>query len=103
MPIITLHIPLPWLRAIDELVRSGRYPHRSAVVREAIRQMLDRWPQTERPTERPSRERMAVVSFHLPPELLRIMDRLVEEGRYPSRSEIIRTAIRQMLDKWRLA
>ncbi|MGC8994497.1 MAG: hypothetical protein ACP5J0_03770, partial [Pyrobaculum sp.] len=30
MPIITLHIPLPWLRAIDELVKSGRYPHRSA-------------------------------------------------------------------------
>jgi putative addiction module CopG family antidote len=46
---------------------------------------------------------MAVISFHLPPELLRIMDRLVEEGRYPSRSEIIREAIRQMLDKWRLA
>jgi hypothetical protein len=54
-------------------------------------------------TERPSRERMALISFHLPPELLRAMDELVSQGRYPNRSTIIREAIRQMLDRWRLA
>jgi Arc/MetJ-type ribon-helix-helix transcriptional regulator len=101
MAIISFHLPSEWLRAMDELIREGRYPNRSEIIRTAIRQMLDRWTQTERPTERPSRERMAVISFHLPPELLKIMDRLVEEGRYPSRSEVVRTAIRQMLDKWR--
>ncbi len=51
--------------------------------------------------ERPSRERMALISFHLPPELLRAVEELVKEGRYPNRSEVVRTAIRQMLDRWR--
>ena len=58
-------------------------------------------PRTERPMERPSRERMAIISFHLPPELLRAVEELVKEGRYPNRSTIIREAIRQMLDRWR--
>jgi hypothetical protein len=42
MPIISLHLPPSWLRAIDELVRSGRYANRSEVVRVAISQMLER-------------------------------------------------------------
>jgi Arc/MetJ-type ribon-helix-helix transcriptional regulator len=47
------------------------------------------------------REKMELISFHLPKPLLDIIDNLVRQGVYPSRSEAIRDAIRLLLEHLR--
>ena len=42
---------------------------------------------------------MVIISIHLPKEILKDIDELVRQGRYPSRAEVIRTAVRDMLDE----
>jgi len=44
---------------------------------------------------------MVLITFHIPENMLKELDKLVEEGRYPSRSEAIRVAIRDLLVKER--
>ncbi len=46
------------------------------------------------------REKMELISFHLPKPLLDIVDNLVRQGVYPSRSEAIRDAIRLLLENY---
>jgi len=41
-------------------------------------------------------ERMALVSFHLPRQMLECIDRLVKLGVFSSRSEAIRSALREL-------
>ena len=41
--------------------------------------------------------KMRLVTVHLPAKWVEELDRLVAEGRYPNRSEIIRVAIRDFL------
>jgi len=111
MPIISVHLSSEWLKVMDELVSQGRYANRSEIVRTAIRQMLDKMLRSPDDVVRPAearchtqlREKIAIISFHLPSEWLKTMDELIREGRYPNRSVIIREAINQMLDKWRSA
>ncbi|WP_461863407.1 ribbon-helix-helix domain-containing protein [Thermococcus sp.] len=43
--------------------------------------------------------RMKIVSVQLPQGLINAMDQLVRKGVYPSRSEIIREAVRELLKK----
>jgi len=43
MELVSLHIPTAQLKAIDDLVRRGDYPNRSEAIRDAIRQLLDRY------------------------------------------------------------
>jgi len=43
------------------------------------------------------RERMVLISVHIPKQMLDELDELVREGRFPNRSEAIRTAIRDLL------
>lgn len=43
--------------------------------------------------------KMKIISVQLPQGLIRAMDQLVKQGIYPNRSEIIRTAIRELLKK----
>ena len=43
--------------------------------------------------------KMKIISVQLPQGLIRAMDQLVKQGIYPNRSEIIRTAIRELLRK----
>ena len=40
---------------------------------------------------------MTLVTVHLPEKFLKEIERLVEEGYYPNRSEVIRIAIRDFL------
>lgn len=54
------------------------------------------------PRSRNRKEPMVLITFHIPEQMLKELDRLVEEGRYPSRSEAIRVAIRDLLVKERL-
>jgi len=43
------------------------------------------------------RTRMVLISVHIPKQMLDELDELVREGRFPNRSEAIRTAIRDLL------
>jgi len=44
-------------------------------------------------------KKMRCMTVHLPEALIEKLDRLVELGRYPNRSEAIRVAIRDLLKK----
>jgi len=44
-------------------------------------------------------QRMILVTIHLPAEWLKRLNKLVEMGRYPNRSEAIRVAVRDLLMK----
>jgi Arc/MetJ-type ribon-helix-helix transcriptional regulator len=48
-----------------------------------------------------SKERMVLISVHLPKQMLEEIDELVKQGVFPSRSEAIRIAIRDLLYKER--
>jgi len=47
------------------------------------------------------REKMVLISVHIPKPLLDIIDDLVRQGVYPSRSEAIRDAIRLLLQHFK--
>ena len=44
-------------------------------------------------------ERMVLVSLHMPKGLLDELDELVRKGIFPSRSEAIRIAVRELVEK----
>jgi len=46
-----------------------------------------------------SKEKMALISVHIPKQMLEELDELVSQGMFPSRSEAIRIAIRDLLYK----
>ena len=45
-------------------------------------------------------EKMVIISVHVPPRMLEMLDRLVEAGYYANRSEAIRAALSEFLAKW---
>ncbi|RLE54008.1 MAG: CopG family transcriptional regulator [Thermoprotei archaeon] len=53
------------------------------------------------PRSKARKDPMVLITFHIPENMLKELDKLVEEGRYPSRSEAIRVAIRDLLVKER--
>jgi len=46
-----------------------------------------------------SKDKMILISMHLPKEMLQELDELVKQGRFPSRSEAIRIAVRDLIIK----
>ena len=44
-----------------------------------------------------SERKMALISVHIPVQMLQELDDLVKTGAYPSRSEAIRVAIRDLI------
>jgi Arc/MetJ-type ribon-helix-helix transcriptional regulator len=48
-----------------------------------------------------SKERMVLISVHLPKQMLEEIDELTSQGVFPSRSEAIRIAIRDLIYKER--
>jgi len=48
------------------------------------------------------RKRMVLISFHVPQSYVEMLDELVKLGLYPSRSEAIRAALRELLNKYKL-
>jgi len=44
-----------------------------------------------------SKEKMVLISVHLPKQMLEELDDLVKKGVFPSRSEAIRIAIRDLM------
>ena len=49
MKLVTVLLPEAYLEGLDELVRTGMYPSRSAAIRAAVRDLLKRevWPKRE--------------------------------------------------------
>jgi len=48
------------------------------------------------------KEKMVLISFHLPKSYVEVLDELVRRGVYPSRSEAIRVALRELVNKYKL-
>lgn len=48
------------------------------------------------------KEKMVLISFHLPKSYVDVIDELVRRGVYPSRSEAIRVALRELVNKYKL-
>ena len=44
-----------------------------------------------------SKDKMILISVHLPKQMLQELDELVKQGRFPSRSEAIRIAVRDLI------
>ncbi len=48
------------------------------------------------------KEKMVLISFHIPKSYVEMLDELVRRGIYPSRSEAIRVALRELVNKYKL-
>jgi predicted solute-binding protein len=48
------------------------------------------------------KEKMVLISFHIPKSYVEVIDELVRRGVYPSRSEAIRAALRELVNKYKL-
>jgi len=44
-----------------------------------------------------AKEKMVLISVHLPKQMLDGLDEMVSQGRFPSRSEAIRVAVRDLI------
>jgi len=44
-----------------------------------------------------AKEKMVLISVHMPKQLLEELDEMVKQGRFPSRSEAIRVAVRDLI------
>jgi hypothetical protein len=51
--------------------------------------------------ERQVKERMALVTVHVPPGWIEMLDALVRSGAYRSRSEAVRDAVKKLVDSYR--
>ncbi|MCU7788350.1 ribbon-helix-helix domain-containing protein [Pyrobaculum sp. 3827-6] len=49
-----------------------------------------------------AKEKMILISFHIPQPYLEALDELVKAGAYPSRSEAIRSALRELPARYKL-
>ena len=50
-------------------------------------------------TQNKGKDKMVLISVHVPKQMLDELDRLVQEGKFPNRSEAIRVAIRDLILK----
>jgi len=46
-----------------------------------------------------SKEKMILISVHIPKQMLDDLDELVRQGKFPSRSEAIRVAVRDLIHR----
>jgi antitoxin ParD1/3/4 len=44
-----------------------------------------------------AKEKMILISVHLPMQMIQELDELVRQGKFPSRSEAIRVAVRDLI------
>ena len=44
-----------------------------------------------------SEDKMILISVHMPKQILQELDELVRQGKFPSRSEAIRVAVRDLI------
>ncbi len=99
-------IPVGLLEQLDTLVRNEDYPDRSKIIRIAIRDLLkDRkppfriFPNNHHHYNKNVRSSALRISLKAPKELKKELERLVNQGFYPSKSEAIRVAILSFLKR----
>jgi len=46
-----------------------------------------------------SKDKMILISVHLPRQMINELDEMVKQGRFPSRSEAIRIAVRDLIHR----
>jgi len=46
------------------------------------------------------KEKMILISFHVPQSYVEMLDELVKSGVFPNRSEAVRAALRELLSKY---
>ncbi|ABO07963.1 transcriptional regulator, CopG family [Pyrobaculum calidifontis JCM 11548] len=46
------------------------------------------------------REKMVLISFHVPQSYVEMLDELVKSGVFPNRSEAVRAALRELLNRY---
>jgi metal-responsive CopG/Arc/MetJ family transcriptional regulator/DNA-binding transcriptional ArsR family regulator len=103
--IISFHVPHALVKAVDEYARQSGGT-RSDVVRWAVAQLIEKYRNVEVDMQRPaalaapavSDDERVVVSFRETPYVAELLDMYVAVLQV-SRSDVIRAAIRQMLDK----
>lgn len=87
-------------RHCRHLERSDRDPIRVALDAtpdyEEMR-CVDCWPGLEVERPRPTGVRMERITLRVPKEQIQSAEQLVERGLFPSRSELVRTALRDLL------
>lgn len=113
MVTISFIIPVGLLEQLDTLVRNGDHPNRSKIIRIAIRDLLkDRTPPFQsieflrkyhhhhhHHYHKNVRSSVQRISLKAPKELKKELERLVNRGFYPSKSEAIRVAILSFLKR----
>ena len=105
MVTISFIIPIRLLEQLDTLVRNGDYSNRSKIIRIAIRDLLkDRTPPFQsieyirkyhhhHHYHKHVRSSVQRISLKAPKELKKELEKLVNQGYYPSKSEAIRVSI----------
>jgi len=51
-------------------------------------------------SEKKEKEKMVLISFHVPQAYVEMLDELVKSGVFPNRSEAVRAALRELLSKY---
>lgn len=46
------------------------------------------------------KEKMILISFHVPQSYVEMLDELVKSGVFPNRSEAVRAALRELLNRY---
>jgi metal-responsive CopG/Arc/MetJ family transcriptional regulator len=105
--LISFHIPRALLRVLDEYARQKNLT-RSDVVRMAIQQLIEKYKYAEVDLQCPAtlaqpvvpEDELVSVTFHETRYMAKLLDMYVAKLQ-TSRSDVVRTAIQQMLDKIR--
>jgi Arc/MetJ-type ribon-helix-helix transcriptional regulator len=109
MPLVTFHLPPALARALDTYVRRKNMT-RSAVVRTAIAQLIEKYRNVETDIQYPvalavppiAQDELVCVTFHETRYVVELLD-MYAVALQVDRSDVVRTAIRQLLDKMRVA
>jgi metal-responsive CopG/Arc/MetJ family transcriptional regulator len=105
--LVSFHVPRALMQALDEYAQR-RNTTRSAVVRSAIAQLIEKYRNVEIDMQRPaalaasvaSEDELVLVTFHETPYVAELLDMYATASQV-SRSDVVRAAIRQLLDKIR--
>lgn len=63
-------------------------------------EQIEKKLEKERKKQKRKEEKMVIISVHVTPKMLEVMDNLVKQGYYANRSELIRAAISEFLTRW---
>jgi len=98
---ITVKLPEKYLEALETLGKT-KYTGRCEAVRVAVRNLIEEElgeVDINIDEHRDRTREMKIISVKIPGELLEDVKKLIDAGVYPSMSEAIRTALRELVKK----